>query len=161
VALTQAYVDHRDDLLRFARRRLGGDPMRAEEAVQDTFLRAWRSVDRFDPESGSMRMWLFAICRNATADALRTRARNARDDRAGADRDVAAVVDHPSDHVAQRHLNAALRALPPGQRAAIVEVHLRNRPYAEVASELGVPVGTVKSRVHLGLRAARAALVAA
>jgi RNA polymerase sigma-70 factor (ECF subfamily) len=160
-ALTDAYLVHRQDLFRFARRRLHGDPMLAEETVQETFLRAWRSLDRFDPATGTMRMWLFAICRNAATDAARVQARNARDDIAAAGRSDAAAVEVAIDHVARRHIDDALRSLPPGQRRAIIEVHLRQRPYADVARDLGVPVGTVKSRVHLGLRSARAALVAA
>jgi RNA polymerase sigma-70 factor (ECF subfamily) len=55
-------------------------------------------------------------------------------------------------------VRAALGALSSSQRAAVVEIHLNGRPYADVAAEWGVPVGTVKSRVHLALRSARAAL---
>ena len=59
----EAYAAHAGELYGFALRSLG-DSALAEEAVQDTFLRAWRAGDRFDPELGSLRTWLFAIMRN-------------------------------------------------------------------------------------------------
>jgi RNA polymerase sigma-70 factor (ECF subfamily) len=158
--LIDAYVMHRDDLLAFAGRRLGGDAMLAEEAVQETFLRAWRSLDHFDSGTGTMRMWLFAICRNASTDAAGVRARHLRADRLATD-GSGIVGDSTFDRLtAHAYVREALRILPAGQRDAIVAVHLRERPYAEVARDLGVPIGTVKSRVHLGLRSARQALAA-
>jgi RNA polymerase sigma-70 factor (ECF subfamily) len=159
--LIDAYVTHRADLLAFAKRRLGGDEMVAEEAVQETFLRAWRSLNRFDSDTGTIRMWLFAICRNASADAAGVRARHARADLLATDGSEVVsdpTVDRMTAHASVRE---ALRILPAGQRDAIVAVHLEDRPYADVARDLGVPIGTVKSRVHLGLRSARQALVAA
>ncbi len=159
--LIDAYVVHRADLLAFARRRLGGDDMLAEEAVQETFLRAWRSLDRFHSGTGTIRMWLFAICRNASADAAGVRARQARGDlaeMATTDADSEPALDRLA---ARSRIREALRLLPAGQRDAIVAVHLYERPYADVARDLGVPVGTIKSRVHLGLRTARHTLAAA
>jgi RNA polymerase sigma-70 factor, ECF subfamily len=159
--LIDAFVLHRADLLAFARRRLGGDEMLAEEAVQDTFLRAWRSLNRFDSGAGTIRMWLFAICRNASADAAGVRARQTRGDLVATSA-THSVSDPTVDRLAARsHLRDVLRTLPAGQRDAIVAVHLYERPYADVARDLGVPVGTIKSRVHLGLRSARQALAAA
>lgn len=67
------YAAHGRELYRFAMRSLG-DRGRAEEAVQDTFVRAWRAADRFDRELGSLRTWLFAIVRNAVIDLSRARA---------------------------------------------------------------------------------------
>ena len=153
------YVLHRADLLAFARRRLGGDGMLAEEAVQETFLRAWRSLNRFDSGTGTIRMWLFAICRNASADAAGVRARQARGDLVATGRNRRRQRQSTLDRLAARsRVREALRLLPAGQRDAIVAVHLYERPYADVARDLGVPVGTIKSRVHLGLRTARQAL---
>ena len=72
--LADAFRRVRDDLCAYARRRLD-DRALAEEAVQDTFLRAWRSIHRYDPDAGSERMWLFGICRNAITDITRRRTR--------------------------------------------------------------------------------------
>src|SRR6059058_2469679 len=69
----EAYSAHSGELYGFAVRSLG-DAGLAEEAVQETFLRAWRAGDRFDPQIGSLRTWLFAILRNVVIDLSRARA---------------------------------------------------------------------------------------
>ena len=69
----EAYAAHAGELYGFAMRSLG-DPGLAEEAVQETFLRAWRAGERFDPQIGSLRTWLFAILRNVVIDLGRARA---------------------------------------------------------------------------------------
>src|SRR4051812_12969372 len=71
--LAEAYAAHGRELYRFAHRSLG-DAGLAEEAVQDTFLRAWRAAERFDESLGSLRTWLFAIIRNVIIDVTRARA---------------------------------------------------------------------------------------
>jgi RNA polymerase sigma-70 factor (ECF subfamily) len=65
--LRAAYNAHGPELYRFALRSLGDDGA-AQDAVQETFLRAWRSSSRFDPELASLRVWLFAIARNTVVD---------------------------------------------------------------------------------------------
>src|SRR5204862_587410 len=69
----EAYAAHAGELYGFAVRSLG-DAGLAEEAVQETFVRAWRAGERFDPEIGSLRTWLFAILRNVVIDLSRARA---------------------------------------------------------------------------------------
>lgn len=71
--LRAAYDEHGRELFALAYRSLG-DRGRAEEAVQETFLRAWRRADRFDPRRATLRTWLYAICRNVVIDAIRARA---------------------------------------------------------------------------------------
>src|SRR6187397_3461885 len=68
----EAYAAHAGELYGFAVRSLG-DAGLAEEAVQETFLRAWRAGERFDPQIGSLRTWLFAILRNVVIDLGRAR----------------------------------------------------------------------------------------
>lgn len=149
----QAYAAHAGELYGFALRSLD-DPGLAEEAVQDTFLRAWRARDRFDPELGSLRTWLFAILRNVVIDLGRARAARPR---VGVD---APEVGHePLEHMLLSwQVEEALRRIGEQHRRVLVETYLRGRPYAEVAVELGVPEGTIKSRVYYGLRALRNAL---
>jgi RNA polymerase sigma-70 factor, ECF subfamily len=151
--LADAFRLYSRDLHAVARRRLR-DRALAEEAVQETFLRAWRAIHRFDPAIGSWRMWLFAICRNAIIDVARRRTRDAHADHAP-DRDDL-ISDGELERVLARwQAEEALRRMSAPQRHAVTEVHLRGRPYADVAADLGVPVGTVKSRVHQGLMSAR------
>ena len=69
----EAYAAHAAELYGFAMRSLGDSGL-AEEAVQETFLRAWRAGERFDPQIGSLRTWLFAILRNVVIDLGRARA---------------------------------------------------------------------------------------
>src|SRR5919197_2206276 len=76
-AVRDAYGAYAGELYGFALRSLQ-DPGLAEEAVQETFLRAWRAGDRFDPELGSLRTWLFAILRNMVIDLGRARSRSPR-----------------------------------------------------------------------------------
>ena len=157
-ALRAVYDAHGPELYRFARRSLG-DPGLAEEAVQETFLRAWRASGSYDPARASQRTWLFAIIRNVVIDMAR--ARRVRPPVATTDTAVAPEAGDEIDRVITTwQVEAALAELDDGQRRALVEVHWRGRPYAEVAADLGIPAGTVKSRVYYGLRAMRTALEA-
>jgi RNA polymerase sigma-70 factor, ECF subfamily len=148
-----AYAAHAGELYGFALRSLGDSGL-AEEAVQETFLRAWRAGDRFDPQIGSLRTWLFAIIRNVVIDLSRARA---------ARPPVAAEGVEPGhepleDVLLAWQVEEAMRRIGPQHRQVILETHYRGRPYAELAAELGVPEGTIKSRVYYGLRALRNAL---
>jgi len=155
--LRASYRAHAGELFRFALRSLGDRGM-AEEVVQETFLRAWRAADRFDPDLSSLRTWLFAIGRNVVIDLSRARA--ARPPLAA---DVAAVEPSAGDDPIERALAAwqveeALRRISEHHRTALVETYYRARSYPEVAAELGIPEGTLRSRVYYGLRALRLAL---
>ncbi|MFN8160496.1 MAG: sigma-70 family RNA polymerase sigma factor [Solirubrobacterales bacterium] len=149
----EAYAAHGGELYGFALRSLGDSGL-AEEAVQETFLRAWRAGDRFDPQVGSLRTWLFAILRNVVIDLWRARAARPRLAEAGAEPSV----DPLEEALLAWQVEEALRRIGDEHRRVLVETYYRGRPYAEVAAELGVPVGTVKSRVYYGLRALRNAL---
>ena len=70
--LRAAYTAHGSEIYRMARRALDDDGS-AEDVVQETFLRAWRAADRYDPELSSLRTWMFAIARNVVIDLARAR----------------------------------------------------------------------------------------
>jgi RNA polymerase sigma-70 factor, ECF subfamily len=151
------YAAHGPELYRFALRSLG-DRGLAEEAVQETFVRAWQAADRFDESLGSLRTWLFAIIRNVVIDMSRARsvrpglaADAGTGDQIGLDDDVERVL-------VVWQVEEALQKLSPEHRDALVEVHYKARPYQDVAHALGVPVGTIKSRVYYALKAMRLAL---
>ena len=149
-----AYAAHSGELYGFAMRSLG-DAGLAEEAVQETFLRAWRAGERFDPEIGSLRTWLFAILRNVVIDLGRARAVRPRVAPEGG---VEPSVEPLDDALVAWQVEEAMRRIGDDHRRVLIETHYRGRPYAEVAEELGVPEGTVKSRVYYGLRALRVVL---
>jgi len=150
------YAAHGPELYRFALRSLG-DRGLAEEAVQETFVRAWQAANRFDDALGSLRTWLFAIVRNVVIDL--SRARSVRPSLAadGASNEI--VLDDEVERVIVAwQVEEALQKLSGEHREALVEVHYKSRPYHDVARELGVPVGTMKSRVYYALKAMRLAL---
>lgn len=159
-ALRAAYDAHGPELYRFARRSLG-DAGLAEDAVQETFLRAWRASATYDPARSSQRTWLFAILRNVVIDLARARrVRPPLVADGGADAATPSADDEIDRVLTTWQVEAALAELDADHRRVLVEVHWLGRPYAEVAQELGIPAGTVKSRVYYGLRALRGALEA-
>jgi RNA polymerase sigma-70 factor (ECF subfamily) len=149
----EAYAAHSGELYGFAVRSLGDSGL-AEEAVQETFVRAWKAGDRFDPEIGSLRTWLFAILRNVVIDMGRARASRPRVAESG----IEPSVEPLEQALLAWQVEEAMRRIGDDHRRVLLETHFRARPYSEVAEELGVPEGTIKSRVYYGLKALRVAL---
>lgn len=158
-SLRAAHRAHAGELYRFALRQLG-DPGAAEDVVQETFLRAWRAAQSFDPRRGSLRVWLFAITRNLVVDHARRRAVRPAVPVETEVLVALADTDRGFDDVTMTvwTVEEALRRLSDEHRGALQETYLRGRPYAEVACELGIPVGTLRSRVFYGLKALRLVL---
>ena len=158
--LAAVYRAYRGPLLRRARAILG-DAGLAEEVVQETFVRAWRACPFFDPDGSPMLVWLTVILRNLALDRVRARGRRPHLARSVPDEEI--VSAHP-DGVDLLLLRASLRdalaRLPDDHRTAVVETILLDRPYGDVAAELGVPVGTVRSRAYYALRRMRRMLEA-
>ena len=157
--LRAAWAAHGGELYGFALRALD-DPGLAEEAVAETFVRAWRAARRFDPELGSLRAWLFAILRNVVVDSARSRvARPPLVDTGALEaRAPASVGDELDDCLRSWQVEEALRELSPEHRRVIIEIYYDGRTAPEVAARLGVPEGTVRSRLFYGLKALRLAL---
>ncbi|MFG6445374.1 RNA polymerase sigma factor [Microbacterium sp. P07] len=148
---SRAFDDHGSVILGFAVNALRDRPL-AEDCVQETFLRAWRSRDRFDPSQASERTWLFAIARNVITDALRARARMPR---VGSD---TLLEQHPSvdrDPLERLRIVEGLARLTEAHREVIVAVHLEGRSYQELADATGVPAATMRTRAYHALRALR------
>lgn len=153
-AVQQLHREHAVALWGYAL-RLTGDRARAEDVVQETMLRAWRNEIR-DDGRGSARAWLFTVARHLVVDD----ARSARH-RHESPTDELPEAPQPAD--VDRLLDSllvtdALRALSPDHRAVVVRAYFVRLTTAEIAAELGIPPGTVKSRLHYGLRALRLAL---
>lgn len=126
------------------------DQSAAEDAVIDAFWRAYRSRARFDP-SRSFGAWIRTIASNTARDHLK---KVRRAERWMGDPDVVAGREAPDGHLKQVIANA-FRALPPKLHVVAMLALVEERPYAEIAEVLGVPVGTVKSRVFRATRALR------
>lgn len=160
VGVRAAYAAHGAELYRFALRGLGDQGL-AEDAVQETFLRAWQAADRFDPDLASLRVWLFAIARHVMIDVHRWRSRRPLTLIDSADVDAAArqpVADVAEAILARAVVGEALVRLSEDHRQVIVETFLRGHSYEELSAECGVPPGTLRSRMFYALKALRVAM---
>jgi RNA polymerase sigma-70 factor (ECF subfamily) len=144
--------------------RIVGERTGAEDVVQEAFISIWRSGARFDRARGSVRAWTLSIVRNRAIDALRSRAGKAP--KLTFD-DELALEQRPSDDStedeAMRHETAgevrdALGALPGDQAKVIQLAYFGGFSHSEIAEMLGVPLGTVKGRMRLGLEKVRGEL---
>lgn len=150
----EAYAFYSDELYGLALRSLGVAGL-AAEAVEKTFLRAWRAGKLSEPEGDvHLRGWLFAILREVMIDLGRDRAARPGVAEAG----LEAAIDRLQRALLAWQVEEAMRRIDQQHRQVLVETYYRGRPWAEVATDLGVPVEVVKSRVYNGLRALKAAL---
>ena len=157
--MRHAFLVYGPELRSFAARRLGSWSG-AEDAVQETLLRAWKHADGFDPSRGSMRGWLYGILRNLLVDLARARARQPQTTAIVADVGESGLgqPDEVDAVIGSLTMAAALRRLSPDHRLAVYHCYLKQRPHHEVAHLLGVPVGTVRSRLFYARAALRDAL---
>ncbi len=132
--------------------RLLGDRGRAEDAVQETFASIWRSAANYEPERGPGAPWLFAVARNAIVDRARARAR--REPLAEAPERQSDDPGPPeraeSAYLAWR-VHRALAELPEHEREVLELAYWSGLSQSEIASFLGIPLGTVKTRTRSGL----------
>jgi RNA polymerase sigma-70 factor, ECF subfamily len=155
-ALRMLYRDHATALLAYAN-WFTDDRQAAEDAVQETFLRAWRHLAQLLADGRPLRPWLRAVLRNVLTDVARV-ARN-RPTSPLTETAVEPEVEGGYDNVLDRGLLArALRRLSPEHRRVLLELYYRDAPAERAASVLGIPAGTVRSRHHYALRALRLAL---
>ena len=137
--------------------RSGCEPGMADELVQEAMLSVWRKAGQFDPHRAAAAAWIFAIARNLRVDALRRRrsptlaadAAEVPSDEPGPDEQLAGAQ-------AAAQLKLALRELPPEQVEVIRAAYFADSPHSEIAVQLGLPLGTVKSRLRLALQRLRA-----
>lgn len=152
-AMAEAVRRHRGPVLAFAL-RLVGDSGRAEEISQEVFLRLWERSSRFDAGRGSLRSFLLAITHGRALDVLRSdTARVAREHRDAA-RTVPPETGVEAQVVARTVADAVRRALaqlPEQDRNAVELAYFGGHSYRTVAQLLGVPEGTIKSRIRRGL----------
>ena len=158
--MAAAHVAYHARLLARAR-RIVVDPDLAEDVVQEAFLRAWRACSSFVPAGGPLVNWLLVITANTAIDLVKARVRRPPLASGAAQENAPADGLGDIDLVILRsQLRHALSRLGAHHRDAVVETVLRDRPHAEVAAELGVTPGTLRTRVHYALRRLRSVLEA-
>ena len=135
---------------------LTGDRHLAEDVVQETLVRAWRKPAVLDQSEGSAKAWLFTVARNLVIDGKRSAYnRHEFSTEVLPEREVA---DHTDALLDAWLVSDALTTLSQDHRLVVVHSYYRGQSIAEIAAELGIPAGTVKSRLHYALRALRLAL---
>lgn len=140
---------------------LGGDQA-AQDLVQDTFVKLWRSAERFDERRGRLDTWVLLVARSLAIDALRRRVLQARTLEAVGPVPEASPEPGPEELAATQDLAArarrAMGGLSDGQRAALELAYFGGKTSAEVAELEGIPLGTAKTRIRSALLKLREAL---
>jgi RNA polymerase sigma-70 factor (ECF subfamily) len=144
--------------------RIVGDPAIAEDVTQEAFISVWRSGARFDAARGSVRSWTLGIVRNRAIDALRRASGpapklNFDDDAVLAGRPAAELTESEAiRRETARRVRGALTELPAEQSEVIGLAYFGGFTHSEIAEMLGMPLGTVKGRMRLGLEKIRVTL---
>ncbi|NBH11475.1 MULTISPECIES: sigma-70 family RNA polymerase sigma factor [Amycolatopsis] len=150
------HEEHAAALWSYALHLTSGDRIRAEDVVQETLLRAWRSTAVLDQSQGSARAWLFTVARRIAIDGWRSA--SARSE-VVTDAPPERAVGDGTDRAVQGWLVAeALAELSERHREVLLLCYFQGYSVADAALRLGVAEGTVKSRTHYALRALRLVL---
>jgi RNA polymerase sigma-70 factor (ECF subfamily) len=146
------YQEHAGYLHHFVVRLTAGDRHRAEELAQETLLRAWNSRAQLEHNSGTIRRWLCTVARRLVIDEHRKR--KARPEEVHVELPENIPAPEGIDRLLSSVIVAdALHSISDMHREVLIETHFRQRTVYETAEVLGIPVGTVKSRIYYALRA--------
>ncbi|MFI6347469.1 sigma-70 family RNA polymerase sigma factor [Streptomyces sp. NPDC050560] len=158
-ALRDLYLRHGPALYTYVLRMLGGDTHRTEDVIQETLLRCWNKRNLFDREGMAVRPWLFRVAHNLVVDAHRTRmARPIEVGGATWLSEMGAETDGTERVLSSIVVRDALQTLTPAHREALAATFFSDLTTQQAAADLGVPPGTVKSRVYYALRSLKTAL---
>lgn len=158
-ALAQLYDRYAAVMLAVAFRLLG-QRRDAEDLLHDVFLEVWKKASTYDPERASVRTWLLMRLRSRALDRLKS-AHVTRVVPMGSYEETQPGVDQrtdPSAGVERSWVRRAVGSLPPQQRAVLELAYFQGLSSTEIAAQLQIPVGTVKSRTAAGMRSLRGAL---
>lgn len=139
--------------------RHGASPVHAEELAQETLLTVWRKADVYDPARAPVAAWIFTIARNLRIDVLRKeRSALAYELAAPPEERQATPEDDSQTAEREERLREAVRLLPADQMEVVRLSFFSDKPHSEIARELSLPLGTVKSRLRLAVERLRRAL---
>ncbi|MFE6946582.1 sigma-70 family RNA polymerase sigma factor [Streptomyces chartreusis] len=156
-SLKPLYEEHRAHLHSYVLRLVGGDHHRAEDIVQETLLRCWRKHSLINDQS--VRPWLFKVARNLVIDRYRMRlARPQEVDGASWLDQEPAEVDRIDQMLSSVVVREALEALSEAHRQVLHLTYFAGATIREASATLGIPIGTVKSRLFYALRSLKLAL---
>ncbi len=157
--LRALHDEHASALWSFVMQLTGGDRSRSEDVVQETLLRAWREPSVLLREQGSPRSWLLTVARNIVVDQWRSSRRRPEEIRAELPEPMDRAASDATDAALESMLvSEALRRLTDDHQAVLLECYFRGSTAVQAAARLGIPTGTVKSRLHYALHALRLAL---
>ncbi|MGA7805047.1 sigma-70 family RNA polymerase sigma factor [Bradyrhizobium sp.] len=135
--------------------RTGTRDDQAEEIAQETMAAVWRKAELFDPATSGAAAWIFTIARNLRIDAARRAARSVQVDHEAEQDYLADPAESPESSLSRleetSRVAAALQRLSRQQSDVIRLSFIEERPHAEIAEQLGIPLGTVKSRIRLAM----------
>ena len=155
--VTEIYRQYRVPLMAYVLRLTAGDRQHAEDVVQETMVRAWRQAARLDLTEPSLMPWLATVARRIVIDDRRRK--SARPAETGDEMlENSPAADTMEDLLRKMMVAEALQSLTPAHREVLNETILRDRTVNQAAEALGIPVGTVKSRVYYALKALRVVL---
>ncbi len=165
-ALEELYARYSTAVYSLARYMLRNEAS-AEDATQDVFLNIWTKSATYKPERGAPRSWLMSVAHNKIIDIIRSRRRhlNMGDQKDYETLDLLPSGNRATEEQAELNLEGdrirrALETLPDPQRAAIVLAYFEGYSQSEIAAKLGVPLGTVKTRMRLAMQKLRLELEA-
>jgi RNA polymerase sigma factor (sigma-70 family) len=157
--VTELYRRYHGPLLLFVLRLTAGDRQQAEDVVQETMVRAWREARRLDLSERSLMPWLATVARRIVIDEQRRKKARPAEIGGAEVVEIAPAATDETEHLLRKVLVIeALQALSAPHREVLNETILRDRTVNQAAEVLGVPVGTVKSRVYYALKALRVVL---
>ena len=143
-----------------------GNHTTAEEIVQDVFLKIWKKNHTYQPERSKLNTWLSAITRNRSIDELRKKKTRVEERQIPwadidqqQDQDEAGPEERVQLKIEQRVVRRALSQLPEDQRQAIWLAYFYGLTQSQIAQQLDLPLGTVKTRIRLGMQKLRALLI--
>lgn len=135
--------------------KMGSSEAQAEDVMQDAMAQVWRKAGQFDPSIATASTWIFTIVRNKRVDVIRKERRPEPEELSWGPEEEADPAEQTAAAQEQELLRKAVRNLPKGQREIVEKAYFGDMSHSEIAEVTGLPLGTIKSRIRLGLERLR------